>query len=140
MWLNLDESTFQALMNSVVITFCSLSLFVTFVVTSNRRRRVDSEVKVGFVNENWVDLESDDSTDEIEVTPIVSVITEEEITESVDDDLPQTPVSKVVLDDELEDLGSSSNRSARTSRRERRAVEAEMKQVMEEMHLSLIHI
>ena len=51
LWLNLDESTFQALMNSVLITFCSLSLFVTFVVTSNRRRRSSSD-QVDFVNEN----------------------------------------------------------------------------------------
>ncbi|CAI8398540.1 MAG: Serine protease AprX [Marine Group II euryarchaeote MED-G33] len=136
-WLSLDESTFQALMNSVVITFCSLSLFVTFVVTSNRKRRADSEVKVGFVNENWVDLESDESGDEIEVTPIVSVISEEEITESADDDLSPAPVSAVVIEDEPEDPDSSSNRSARTSRRERRAVEAEMKQVMEEMHKAI---
>jgi hypothetical protein len=78
LWLNLDESTFQALMNSVLITFCSLSLFVAFVVTSNRKRRTESEVRADFVNENWVDLESEDFGDELEVTPIVSIDEEDE--------------------------------------------------------------
>ena len=73
LWLGLDESTFQALTNTVLITFCSLSLFVVFVVSSNRRRRGQHSEKAEFVNENWVDLDDDDSDGDIEITPIVSV-------------------------------------------------------------------
>ena len=137
LWLNLDESTFQALMNSVLITFCSLSLFVAFVVTSNRKRRTESEVRADFVNENWVDLESEDFGDELEVTPIVSIDEEDEDDSVTTDEQSPAPVSAVVLEEESEEIDSTSNRSARSSRRERRAVEAEMKQVMEEMHKAL---
>jgi subtilisin family serine protease len=137
LWLNLDESTFQALMNSVLITFCSLSLFVAFVVTSNRKRRTESEVQADFVNENWVDLDSEESGDEIEVTPIVSIDEEDEEDSITVDKQSPTPVSAVVIEEEPEDIDPASNRSARSSRRERRAVEAEMKQVMEDMHKAL---
>ncbi|MFL2947573.1 MAG: S8 family serine peptidase [Candidatus Poseidoniales archaeon] len=137
LWLNLDESTFQALMNSVLITFCSLSLFVAFVVTSNRKRRTESEVRADFVNENWVDLDSEDSGDDIEVTPIVSIDEEDEDDSVTMDKQSPTPVSVVVIEEESEDIDSASNRSARSNRRERRAVEAEMKQVMEDMHKAL---
>ena len=137
LWLNLDESTFQALMNSVLITFCSLSLFVAFVVTSNRKRRTESEVRADFVNENWVDLDSEDSGDEIEVTPIVSIDEEDEDDSVTMDEQSPTPVSVVVIEEESEDIDPASNRSARSNRRERRAVEAEMKQVMEDMHKAL---
>ena len=135
LWLSLDESTFQALMNSVLITFCSLSLFVTFVVASNRKRRTESEVRPEFVNENWVDLDSEDTGDDIEVTPIVSIDEDEDQEDSVTvDGSSPTPVSTVVLEEESEEVDASSSRSARSSRRERRAVEAEMKQVIEDMH------
>ena len=137
LWLSLDESTFQALMNTVVITFSSLSLFVAFVVTSNRKRRTESEVRADFVNENWVDLDSEESGDEIEVTPIVSIDEENEDDSITVDNQSPTPVSAVVIEEESEDIDPASNRSARSSRRERRAVEAEMKQVMEEMHKAL---
>ena len=140
LWVNLDESTFQALMNSVLITFCSLSLFVTFVVVGNRRRRSGSDSQADFVNENWVDLESEDSSDDVETTPIVSIDdNEEDPTDentTVANESPP-PVSAVIIADGSEEIDLDSSRAARTSRRERRAVEAEMKQVMDEMHKAL---
>ena len=138
LWLNLDESTFRALMNSVLITFCSLSLFVTFVVTSNRRRNKSPSSHTEFVNENWVNLDLSDSGDDIEITPIVSI---EDDDDSLNDNtvVQETPPPEiaVVLESESEEVDPNSNRATRTSRRERRAVEAEMKQVMEEMHKAL---
>jgi hypothetical protein len=134
LWLGLDESTFQALMNTVLITFCSLSLFVTFVVSTNRKRSKDGNNEVGFVNENWVDLDDDEVEDDIQVTPVVSLEENEEssIEEASDVEDTTPAVGTVVIDDELDDE-STSSRSARATRRERRAVEAEMKQVMDDM-------
>ena len=37
--LGLDSNTFNALVNTIMITCCSLSLFIALVVTTNRRRR-----------------------------------------------------------------------------------------------------
>ncbi|MDE0574882.1 MAG: S8 family serine peptidase [Candidatus Poseidoniales archaeon] len=137
LWVNLDESTFQALMNTVVITFCSLSLFVTLVVTANRRRRRAESEEVEFVNENWVDLDFDDSGDEIEVTPIVSIDDDEdESVESTDAPDEPSPVTAVIIEDEVED-DDSSQRSARATHREQRASEAEMKQTLEDMHKAI---
>jgi hypothetical protein len=137
LWLSLDESTFQALMNTVLITFCSLSLFVTLVVSANRRRRRAESGEVEFVNENWVDLDFDDTGDEIEVTPIVSIDDDEvESAESTDASDEPSPVSAVIIEDEVED-DDSSQRSARATRRERRAAEAEMKQTLEDMHKAI---
>ena len=139
LWLNLDDSTFTALMNTVLITFCSLSLFILLVVSSKRKHRTKDDGD-DFVNENWVDLETDDSDDvDVEMTPIVSLESnDEETTDSstVHIDAP-APVSTVVLEDEPEENDPNSNRSARASRRERRAAEAEMKQVLEDMHKAL---
>ena len=138
LWLNLDESTFQALMNTVLITFCSLSLFVTFIVTSNRRSKRQESGEVEFVNENWVDLEMDDTADDIEVAAIVSIDEDEEETiVSISESDEPPPVGAVILEEEVEDDDSASNRSARSSRRERRAAEAEMKQVLEDMHKAI---
>ena len=134
LWLGLDESTFQALMNTVLITFCSLSLFVAFVVSSNRKRSKDGKNEVGFVNENWVDLDDDEVEDDVQVTPVVSLEESEDVSidEVSDVEDTTTAVGTVVVDDEL-DEESTSSRSARATRRERRAVEAEMKQVMDDM-------
>ena len=137
LWLNLDESTFQALMNTVLITFCSLSLFVTFIVTSNRRRKRQESGEVEFVNDNWVDLEMDDTVDDIEVAAIVSIDEDEETIVSISESDEPPPVGAVILEEEVEDDDSASNRSARSSRRERRAAEAEMKQVLEDMHKAI---
>ncbi len=139
LWLNLDESTFTALMNTVMITFCSLSLFVALIVSSKRKHRTKGDSD-DFVNENWVDLETGDLEDEVEMTPIVSLeSSDEETTDStaIGDESPAT-VSAVVIEEEPEDDDDpNSNRSARASRRERRAAEAEMKQVLEDMHKAL---
>ena len=141
LWLGLDESTFQALTNTVLITFCSLSLFVVFVVSSNRRRRGQHSEKAEFVNENWVDLDDDDSDEDIEITPIVSVDdVSEEHDEAQDlraEESTDSPVSPIVIEDDNDEAASTSNRSERANRRERRAVEAEMKQVLADMHKSL---
>jgi hypothetical protein len=141
LWLGLDESTFQALTNTVLITFCSLSLFVVFVVSSNRRRRGQHSDKAEFVNENWVDLDDDDSDEDIEITPIVSVDdVSEEHDEAQDlgaEESTDSPVSETVIENDNDESASTSNRSGRANRRERRAVEAEMKQVLADMHKSL---
>ncbi|MEE2747913.1 MAG: S8 family serine peptidase [Candidatus Thermoplasmatota archaeon] len=137
LWLNLDESTFEALLKTVTITFCSLSLFVLFIVSSNRRRRGENE-STEFVNENWVDLDTEDKSDEIELTPVVSLDEQEEESESTTSEGEESPApAVVVLEEEPEEVDPNSNRSARSSRRERRAAEAEMKQVMEDMHKAL---
>ena len=137
LWLNLDESTFRALMNTVLITFCSLSLFVTLVVTSNRRRRRAESGEPEFVNENWVDLDFDDTGNEIEVTPTVSIDEDDEhLPESAESTSELPPVSAVIVEDEVEE-DESSQRADRASRRERRAAEAEMKQTLEDMHKAL---
>ena len=138
LWLKLDESTFEALKNTVLISFCSLSLFVALIVSSNRRRRTETSSS-DFVNENWVDLDSDASSDEIELTPVVSLDEDGEesntIVEVEESSTP--PPTTVIIEEEAEDDNSNSNRSARTTRRERRAADAEMKEVLEDMHKAM---
>ena len=81
--LGLDSNTFNALVNTVMITCCSLSLFVALIVTTNRRRQGGGKEEAEFVNENWVDLDSDESdSDDIEVKPMISIDDEEVEVES----------------------------------------------------------
>ncbi|MBJ84408.1 MAG: hypothetical protein CMB52_02675 [Euryarchaeota archaeon] len=138
--LGLDSNTFDALVNTVMITCCSLTLFVALMVTTNRRRGGDSKDEPDFVNENWVDLESVDSdSDDIEVTPVVSLgDDEDEMDDSPTQDESEPKVVATLEDEiEIEDDASNTGRSARASRREKRAAEAEMKQVLEDMHKAI---
>ena len=135
--LGLDTNTFNALVNSVMITCCSLSLFVALVVVTNRRRRSGTKEETEFVNENWVDLDSEDSdADDVEVTSIVSI--DEEEVESAVEETTETKIVATVEGETVEvEESEPSGRAARASRREKRAAEAEMKQVMEEMHKAI---
>ena len=92
------------------------------------------------MNENWVDLESVDSdSDDIEVTPVVSLgDDEDEMDDSPTQDESEPKVVATLEDEiEIEDDASNTGRSARASRREKRAAEAEMKQVLEDMHKAI---
>ncbi|MEE2758791.1 MAG: S8 family serine peptidase [Candidatus Thermoplasmatota archaeon] len=137
--LGLDSSTFNALVNTVMITCCSLSLFVALVVTTNRRRRSETKDGAEFVNENWVDLDTDNTgSDVVEVTPVVSVESEIQIDEErseIESEMKATVT--VEAEPVSEDSPTSNGREARASRREKRAAEAEMKQVLEDMHKAI---
>ena len=139
--LGLDSNTFNALVNTIMITCCSLSLFIALVVTTNRRRRGETKVESEFVNENWVDLESPDSdSDHVEVNPVVLVDEEsqDESQQPTDEEVDEVKIVATIEPGtvDVEDP-TPSGRAARASRREKRAAEAEMKQVLEEMHKAI---
>ena len=139
--LGLDSNTFNALVNTIMITCCSLSLFIALVVTTNRRRRGESKGETEFVNENWVDLESPSSdSDSVELTPVVSVDEESEVevSQSTDEEADGVKIVATIESDSVDvEETVPSGRAARASRREKRATEAEMKQVLEEMHKAM---
>ena len=135
-----QEGTCKALTNTILISCCSISLFVIVIIVSNRKRRDKSGVSTEFVNENWVDLESPvDDPDEVELPPDVSVETDssetEDISVKVEVDIDASGIENDAQIDESHDAKSS--RLARSDRRSRRAAEAEMKEVLEEMHKAI---
>ena len=136
--LGLDSNTFNALVNTVMITCCSLSLFVALIVTTNRRRQGGAKEEAQFVNENWVDLDSDESdSDDIEVKPVISIDDEEVDSKSVEVEVENKIIASVEMETEEVEESVQSGRATRASRREKRAAEAEMKQVLEEMHKAI---
>ena len=139
--LDLDRATFDSLLRSVAITCVSLTLFIAMVIISGRRRR-HGEVAISvIVNENWVDLDEDapfSHPDEIELSPTATL--EEEADDAPvavleDEDTPESSAADVAVEATEPEPGAG--QSARAQRREKRAVDAEMKQVLEEMHQAI---
>ena len=135
-----QEGTCKALTNTVLISCCSLSLFVFVIIVSNRKRRDKSDISTEFVNENWVDLESsEDESDAIEMSSDVNI----ESDSSEDEDISvmiEEDITEEISEPNSQSAGNQepkSSRTVRSDRRSRRAAEADMKEVLEEMHKAI---
>jgi subtilisin family serine protease len=136
--LGLDQTTFDALLRTIAIACTSLTLFVGVVAIGNRRRH-RAERKVDFVNENWVDLDDDAPfahADEIEMDPVVVLDDAPAIT-AVMDEAEIEPESESPHPQDEGDSEAHSSRGERSTRRERRAIDAEMKQVVQDMQKAI---